>query len=262
MHQYFIKDQNQILEPGHRVYLNQADSHHLINVLRARHNKQLLVVHNHKKYLAKYIEKQNDLALLEVSYEVSDKQSQTELPVEVVVACGLSKNDKIDTIVQKGTECGMSFFQPLALQRDVVKWDHSKAGKKIVRLQKIADSAAEQSKRLKQVKIKDLMNLKEFVAQYQDFDFKLVAFEEKAKDGEHHLLAKIMQKLIKNQKVVMLFGSEGGLDQEEVDFLIEHGFQACSLGPRILRAETAPIYLLSVISYVTEIEKEFENEVK
>ncbi|MCR8968677.1 16S rRNA (uracil(1498)-N(3))-methyltransferase [Facklamia sp. 7083-14-GEN3] len=257
MHQYFIDEPNQIVEIGKKVFLSQSDSHHLINVLRAKQGKELIVVHNQKKYLASYLKKDSDRALLEVISPLSEALSQTELPVEVVVACGLSKNDKIDSIVQKATECGMSSFQPLALKRDVVKWDQKKASKKSERLQKIADSAAEQSKRLKKVDVKQLLYLKEFVNQYRTYDIKLVAFEESAKEGQHHLLAKLLKNIEKNKKIVMVFGSEGGLDQEEVSFLVKNGFKTCSLGPRILRAETAPIYLLSVISYVTEIEREF-----
>ncbi|MGF3072678.1 RsmE family RNA methyltransferase [Facklamia sp. P12934] len=257
MHQYFIDDSNQIVEIGKKVVLNPSDSHHLVNVLRAKQGKELIVVYDQKKYLASYLKKKNDYALLEIMSPLSETLSQTELPVEVVVACGLSKNDKMDSIVQKATECGMSSFQPLALKRDVVKWDRKKAGKKVERLQKIADSAAEQSKRLKKVEVKQLLNLKDFVNQYRTHDIKLVAFEESAKEGQHHLLAKILKNIEKNKKIVMVFGSEGGLEQQEVSFLVENGFEICSLGPRILRAETAPIYLLSVLSYVTEIEREF-----
>lgn len=256
MQQYFLDASYTDLTVGQLVFLNGEDSHHLLTVLRSRLGKEVYLVAGDQKFLARLQSNQENRAGLELISILDKSLTQTELPVEVTIACGLSKNDKLETIVQKGTECGMSVFQPLALKRDVVKWEAKKAAGKIERLEKIAKAAAEQSKRLVQPEILPLISLEQLVSQSVNFDHKLIAYEEEAKSGQHGQLAETISQLEPGQGLLIVFGSEGGLALEEVDYLITHGFRTCSLGPRILRAETAPIYALSIVSYVTEIQKE------
>ena len=100
------------------------------------------------------------------------------------------------------------------------------------------------------------LSLAQLLAKSADYDACLVAYEEDAKQGEHSRLRQACQTL-KGQagaKVLVVFGSEGGLTPEEVSQLCEAGFQTVALGPRILRAETAPIYFLSALSYALELE--------
>ena len=170
----------------------------------------------------------------------------------MTIACGLSKNDKLDTIVQKGTECGMASFQPLSLSRDVVRWKDGKSIQKIDRLQKIAQAASQQSKRLVVPRVSSLKTLDQWLQSVDDYDLKLVAYEEEAKQTTSYSLRQALSLGQKGQKIVIVFGSEGGLTQEEVDQLRAKGFITCSLGRRILRAETAPIYALAAISYQFE----------
>lgn len=266
MQQYFLENKNKSLNIGQKVELNQADSHHLLNVLRAGPGFKIVLVYQESKYLASMISSNNGTASFELLEKLPPSLSQTELPVDVTIACGLSKNDKIDQIVQKATETGMTSFQPLALNRDVVKWEGKKAAGKICRLQKISQAAAEQSKRLIVPAVHPLLNLKDFIRKYTDYEHKWIAYEEVAKEGEHRQLAESLKQVKAGDRIVIVFGSEGGLTEKEVSQLTEKGFQSCSLGPRILRAETAPVYVLSIISYKTELldftKKEKVNGIK
>ena len=255
--QHYFLNRSQV-EIGEHVRLNQEDSHHFLRVLRAQLGDQVtLATTDGLSYLAELTDSQADEARLIILRIEKENVHSVELPVNVTIACGLSKNDKIEMIVQKATECGMSEFMPLALKRDVVKWVGKKADAKIDRLGKIAKGAAEQSHRLVVPKITSLHNLEQLLEASSAYDVKLIAYEETAKEGEHSQLAKVLQSLpTKESKpsILIVFGSEGGLEKSEVLRLEEAGFVACSLGPRILRAETAPIYFLSALSFALELD--------
>ncbi|WP_124058820.1 16S rRNA (uracil(1498)-N(3))-methyltransferase [Vaginisenegalia massiliensis] len=250
MQRYFVKE---ALNQGQEVNLMAEDSHHLLRVMRAQHGQEVYVVDGQGQvWLGQVLspDKQASHARIEVVQPIA---SQVELPVEITLACGLSKNDKLEWIVQKATECGMTEFIPLALKRDVVKWQEFKAQQKVDRLQKIAKEAAEQAHRTFIPHIHSLSNMTELLEQVANFDVLLVAYEETAKAGNHTQLKQTLSNLTAGQRILVVFGSEGGLEFEEVDQLLASGFKAMSLGPRILRAETAPIYFLSAASYVLEL---------
>ncbi|MRI80691.1 16S rRNA (uracil(1498)-N(3))-methyltransferase [Aerococcaceae bacterium DSM 109653] len=252
MQQYFIDKLEVSLKE--RVPLSELDSHHFLNVMRAKIGTEIKVVDRKGfAYVAQLVEINEQIALLEIVR--SDETISIELPVNVTIACGLSKNDKVDTIVQKATECGMNEFIPLALKRDVVKWTGNKVKAKVDRLAKISKAAAEQSHRLVVPEVSDLQTLDQLIKTADSFDVKLIAYEETAKEGLHSQLAEVFRQLEPSQKVLMVFGSEGGLESKEVEKLEAAGFLACSLGPRILRAETAPIYFLSALSFALELGK-------
>ena len=250
MQRYFIEGGG--YRVGDTVALNSEDSYHLIKVMRAKVETEIwLVDEQQQAYSAKVVQAEGKAAFCQIMTLVD--QTQRELPLEVTIACGLSKNDKLDFIVQKATECGMATFMPLSLTRDVVKWEAKKASQRTERLQKIAKEAAEQSHRVRIPTIEPLQNLTAFCQRVKDDDLKLIAYEETAKAGEHTQLAHILATNPVGKRLVVVFGSEGGLSEGEVEQLEQAGFVRCSLGPRILRAETAPIYLLSAVSYALEL---------
>ena len=247
MQQYFYSD---ILHIGDFFQLNDDDLHHMINVMRLKNHDVIHVVdsehHTYHCQLHSISDKEWKLEVLEqVHFE-------RELPVKVIVACGLSKNDKLDWIVQKATETGMMEFIPLVLRRDVVKWEPKKAQKRVERLQKIAKEAAQQSKREVIPYVHNLMTLQEMVEMIQT-DHRWVMYEDTAKSGQHGALKKAFHSVRPTDTIIAVFGSEGGFDPSEIQYLGEQDYLSCSLGPRILRAETAPIYLLSALSYHLEL---------
>ncbi|MBG9980144.1 16S rRNA (uracil(1498)-N(3))-methyltransferase [Facklamia sp. DSM 111018] len=259
MQQYFIQKKNSDLVVGEYVKLSHEDSHHLLNVMRGQNGQTVQIVCNGQHFLANLVDTVEGYAVLKVFEKSSYDANQIELPVQVTIACGLSKNEKIEMIVQKATECGMAYFQPLSLTRDVVKWDSKKAQQKQNRLQKIAHSAAEQSKRALVPEILSIKTLKELLDSSLKYQHKWLAYEEIAKQGNHHYFANLLSQTEMGEEILFVFGSEGGLSEKEVAAFKAAGFKLCSLGPRILRAETAPIYALSAISYALEINFQEEN---
>lgn len=190
---------------------------------------------------------------LVIANVVKWEDGNTELPVSVSIASGLPKGDKLEWIIQKGTELGAREFVPFLAARSIVKWDEKKADKKLERWQKIAKEAAEQSYRSIIPNVVSPVNFKVLIEKAKEFDVKLVAYEEEAKDGESAVLAKTLGEMKEGQSLLIVFGPEGGLAAEEVSLLKENGFSVCGLGPRILRTETAPLYFLAAVSYQLEL---------
>ena len=190
----------------------------------------------------------------EVKGDVVEYLTQnTELPVKVTVAQGLPKGDKLELIVQKGTELGAFAFLPFQASRSIVKWDEKKSEKKRERLEKIAKEAAEQSYRNIVPKVYSKLSFQQLLKEAENHDIKIVAFEENAKAGEFNNLATSLQKAEVASSIFVLIGPEGGLTHEEVLELEQAGFIPCSFGPRILRTETAALYFLSAVSYHFEM---------
>ena len=247
MQRYFVK--GNVSETSHSLQFSKDQVHQLKKVMRVRAGEKFEIVDD-----------ASQLAIVEVTelepFEVKVVElleQKVELPVSVTIAVGLSKGDKLDWIVQKATELGVSEIIPLSMTRNVVKWMGDKANKKIERLQKIAEEASEQSHRLKVPRVTSVMTLKELANYTSDFEQKLIAYEESAKVGESLQLVKSLQSLQENVRVIFVFGPEGGIEEQEVKLLEQSGYLPCSLGPRILRAETAPLYALAAVSYQCEL---------
>lgn len=180
-------------------------------------------------------------------------KENTELPIKVTIAQGLPKGDKLELIVQKGTELGANQFIPFQATRSIVKWDEKKSQKKQERLGKIAKEAAEQSYRNIVPKVMSHLSFQQLVTVSEGFDIKIVAYEEQAKLGEMKNLATTLQNTKEGSTILVVIGPEGGLTTKEVKALEQAGFISCSFGPRILRTETAALYFLAAVSYHFEM---------
>ncbi|MEH6946696.1 16S rRNA (uracil(1498)-N(3))-methyltransferase [Bacillus sp. JJ634] len=248
MQRYFLENK-QVNEQN--IMITGDDYHHITRVMRMEPGAEIIVVNKDgQTAIAEISEITNDAV---VGAVIEWKNEEKELPIHVTIASGLPKGDKLDYIVQKGTELGALEFIPFIAARSVVKWDSKKASKKIERLQKIAKEAAEQSHRSVLPAVKEQMTVSQLIQYAKNFDYKLIAFEEEAKRGETARLAKVLTEAKRGQSILFVFGPEGGLTTEEVEKLSEAGFAACGLGPRILRTETAPLYALAAVSYHVEL---------
>ena len=120
-------------------------------------------------------------------------------------------------------------------------------------MEKVALGAAEQSRRQLIPKIQLFDQFSRLTEQFSDFDQVLVAYEESAKMGETSMFKQALTELSANQKVLIIFGPEGGISPDEIAKFENLGAKMIGLGPRILRAETAPLYALSSISAYFEL---------
>lgn len=233
------------------IQITGADFHHMTRVMRMSIADQLIAVKpDGEAALAEIVDVTSEAVRATV---VEWLKEDKELPIKLAIASGLPKGDKLEVIVQKGTEMGAHEFIPFIAARSVVKWDEKKAGKKIERLQKIAKEAAEQSHRTVLPHVTEPLNLGSLIKHADEYDVKMVAFEESAKQGEKGALVSALQNMKTGQSMLFVFGPEGGLTEREVTQLTEAGFTLCGLGPRILRTETAPLYALAAVSYQLEL---------
>ncbi|TYR82359.1 16S rRNA (uracil(1498)-N(3))-methyltransferase [Priestia megaterium] len=248
MQRYFLPNDQ---FDDNKVKINQDDAHHMIRVMRMTVGNRIICCNENGQAALCEIE---NISANEVEASIIEWISEKkELPVSVTIVNGLPKGDKLELIIQKGTELGASKFIPFIAARSVVKWDAKKGAKKLERWNKIAKEAAEQSHRTIVPVVHTPVSLKQLAELEKEYTYKIVAYEEEAKQGETSNLHRNLSSLQAGDSILVVVGPEGGLTEQEVSFLHEHGFTMCGFGPRILRAETAPMYVLSAISYQTEL---------
>lgn len=247
MQRYFIDGQ----ESKDQFIISGDDYHHIVRVMRMKAGDQIIcVLPEGKSAICLIAEITDEMVVANV---VKWEEGTSELPVHIVIASGLPKGDKLELIIQKGTELGAYEFVPFTASRSVVKWDGKKAAKKVERWQKIAKEAAEQSHRSRVPNVKEPVSVKELIKASSKYEHKLIAYEEEAREGEASVLSSALKKMQAGDSLLIVFGPEGGLTSEEVSLLAENGFVSCGLGPRILRTETAPLYALAAVSYHFEL---------
>ena len=233
-----------------RFELDRDAEHHAIKVMRMREGEQLIIVHEGEAHICE-IELIGDSVIVR---KTGQTIASPEMPIHVTIACGLPKGDKLELIAQKGTELGMYSLVPFVAERSIVKWDDKKAKKNVERLQKIAQEAAEQSHRTHVPLVETPQSFKQLVASISSYDAVFIADEEDAKqEVRQRFVDKLKHfKELEGKSILCIFGPEGGISRKESDALLEVGAKTMSLGPRILRAETAPLYALAAISYEFE----------
>ena len=228
---------------GHKIknniILDEEDTYHLLKVMRARRGEEIEVVADDNVYLS-------EITSVKPLKIVSKKliKENNELPNYVVLIAALLKGDKMDFVLQKATELGVSEIVLMTSERTIVKVKGHKDDLKLGRYQKILKEAAQQCKRRKIPFIKRIIDFNQLDEAYADV--KLIAYE-----GARTSVATLNKKidsLKPKQKLAIVIGPEGGFSEGEIAFAKHNGFTPVGLGNRILRAETASIYALSVIA--------------
>ena len=247
MQKFFVKA-NQI--EGNIITIINQDVNHIKNVLRMRKDEKLEigVPELEKNFLCKIDELQNDNIKCKIIKEFEENK---ESNIKVSIFQGLPKSDKMEWIIQKSVELGVHEIIPTQMKRSVVKLTDKDKIKKLERWQKISEVAAKQCKRDYIPNIKEVTILKDIEKMYNDYDILLVAYEEEKENSLKDELKKI-NKDIEEIKIAIVVGPEGGLEQEEVEFLKTLGAHIVSLGKRILRTETVCLQVLSNIMYELE----------
>ncbi len=181
----------------------------------------------------------------DVTVQIMDSTVCEQEPgVRVSLYIALMKGDKIDDVVQKAVELGVYEITPFLSARCISRPDDKSMRKKIARWQKIADNAASQSRRGIIPRINPCISLRDIPKAVGNTDRAIVFYEcggmklKELIEGEEKCLA-------------LITGAEGGFEQEEIDFLNDHGVQTATLGKRILRAQTAPIAALCAAMLLT-----------
>ena len=238
MYHFFVSEE-QI--NGENAYIEGSDVNHIVNVLRMKPGEELLIsVKGDWDYLCKIVDIETD----RVNLKVLESMEQRELPVNITLLQGIPKSDKLEMIIQKAVELGVSEIIPVKTKRVVVKIDEKKADTKVNRWNAIAESAAKQSKRSIIPKVYEPMSIDNALEIVKDFGVKLIPYENA--DGIDKT-RKILDSMDKTKNIAVFIGPEGGFEEAEVERIKNSGFEVITLGKRILRTETAGLALLSNI---------------
>lgn len=224
------------------------DVFHIKNVMRQKVGDKFIVSDSKDEFLASIVRIDKDIIYFE-KLEAIDNLSQ--LPFYVDIFQGYPKGDKLDDICKHSTELGVNKVFAVNMKRSIVKIDPKKIETKCIRFEKIMKEASEQSHRKTLSHFGGIIDLKKI--DFSMYDYKILAFEESAKEGEKSNFKDIIKNAEKGSRIAILIGPEGGIDNNEVEYLNNLGFINCALGPRILRTETASMYALSAISYESEL---------
>ena len=226
-----------------QAVLQDDDVFHLTRVMRAKVGEQIEVVNDGVVYLCQ-ISRFKPLTI----DVIRRLRENNELPNKVVLVAALLKGEKMDLVLQKATELGVDEVVLLETSRTVVKFKKDDRELKLERFNRILKEAAEQSKRNQSphlYRVIDFNGLHDIEA-----DVKMVAYEEEA--GPTTSFNKIVESIKPEQTIAILIGPEGGFSDHEILLATKQGFRKVSLGRRILRAETATFYALSVIANYLE----------
>lgn len=226
---------------GDFIKVNSEESNHIMNALRHKIGDEIVVSNEDDK---EYITEISDYSEGIITLKIKDIIPLQKSELEIILYQGLCKGDKMDFIIQKATEIGISSIIPIETMRTIVKLDLGKSGKKTERWQKIAAEAAKQSNAPFIPKIGSVTNIKEMINSLEK-DVKYILFWEEEKNLKlREALNKISEK-----RIAMIIGPEGGFDEKEVSLLKEKGVISVSLGEKILRTETAAIAASTCIMY-------------
>ena len=215
--------------------------HHLRDVLRIKPLELVAVFDN---FGNEYITVVNEIGNEAVKLEIKEKRSPKDLGVSVTVACAIPKKVKMDDIVDKLTQLGIDCIIPLETERVIVRLDKQKKIERFQRWNKIALSAAKQSQRSRLAVIKPISTLKDVFSFANEFDLKLIPTLEGSRKS---LKEALNQECKKIKKIIVLIGPEGDFTPLEIDLAKKAGFLLVSLGPHVLRVDTAAIAVVSFI---------------
>lgn len=240
MHKFFV-DKKDISEGF--AYIKNEDVKHIYKVLRLKVGETIAV---NDLQGSEYLGKITDISKTEVAVKLMEKLAvNNESPVNIYLFQGLPKSSKMDLIVQKATELGVKEITPVVTERVVVKTELNEF-KKVDRWNRIALEACKQSKRSLIPAINIPIEFEELLSKLRTMDLIVVPYENEEGYGIKNLVKKIAGHI---NEIAVVIGPEGGFEEEEIETLKNIGANIVTLGPRILRTETAGFVCTSILLY-------------
>jgi len=236
MQRYFVNNKE-----NDYLILEQTDVHHIKNVMRRKVGDLIECIYEQKLYICEI----EDITSKKVKI-IEEKNTDNESNCDVTIAIALVKEQKMDLILQKLTELGVNRIIPVAMERSIVKLDNKRFLKKKERWEKICKEASEQSKRNKIPEITNIHTINQL---------KELSFEQKficSTRNPENLVNNYLQKQSLYATMIFVIGPEGGIAPKEENQLESFGYIPISLGNRIMRVETAAIYIASIINFCSQ----------
>jgi len=240
---FFISPRN-IDEKNKAIVISGKEARHITKSLRHRENEEILLSDGiEKKYVAKIKNIENELIECSIIYTIED--SKNDLPVKIILAQAILKKNKMEWVIQKATELGISEIIPFTSSRTIPLIQEKREDKKMERWQKIAIEASKQSERIRVPRIHTIIHYNELLKETEKHDFSLIFWE----DEKHNTIKKVLNKKQKTNKIIYIIGPEGGFSLEEISLAKNRDISLVSLGKYVVRSETAAIFALSIFNY-------------
>ena len=221
----------------------REDAHHILHVLRMGIGDTITLCDGEgTDYICQIEEIEGDTLLCRAN---ARRTAETEPEMEITLFQGIPKGDKMEWIIEKGVETGLSRIVPVQMARSVSHIEGKKAGNKVQRWNKISRSAAKQSQRGRIPQVEAPIRLTQCLERLKEYDMVLVFYEEERRNS----LRRILQTASRPRKAAILIGPEGGLEPDEVRAFVGAGAKVAGLGPRILRTETAGPIATALLLY-------------
>lgn len=216
------------------LYLNEEDIHHIKNVMRMKENDLIEVVYNEEAFKCKL---NKDYKTCEIVENMQEKNNTLNVNLLVPIL----PEEKMSFIIEKATELGVKEITPVNMQRCKFKINKEKETKKVLRWKKIAKEASEQCKRLNIPIINNIINLNDV----KNSDVNILC----STDNKNvKYIKEVLNNVKENDIIQVVFGPEGGFTPEEEKILENKKFTKTTFGSRILRTETVPVYILSILN--------------
>ena len=241
MYKFFIS-QKQI--DGETATITGEDVNHIVNVLRLKQPDKIILCNKDegKSYISEIMQIEKSYIICKILEMVSET---TESNVNIDLFQGLPKSDKMEYIIQKCVEIGVSRIVPVITERAVVKIEKgAKEDKKIERWLKISESAAKQSGRGIIPIVERPVKLSEAIKEAALLENAVIPYENEEKTGLKEFI-----KSAKKGSIGIFIGPEGGFDSSEIEMAVKSGIIPVTLGKRILRTETAGLVTAAIILY-------------
>ena len=242
MQKYFVNPDN-FYNNFQEVIIDKGDSLHIVKVMRMRIGDEVLVSDNTDSYLAKIKVLDPNGVVLEI---VEKLENNPELNVKVTIAQGVVRKNKMEEVISKITALGAYKYIPVNMERSEIKIKEEKYERQL----SIIKEASEQSMRNKLMELSSALSFKELLKEKDNYDVCLFASTKATVDNPNF---KEVLRNKNNKSILVVVGPEGGISPKEEDLMEKAGFLPISLGPRILRTELAPVYIMSAISYEIEL---------
>lgn len=244
MYHFFVTE-DQIGEET--VVIRGSDVNHIRNVLRMRQGEPLFISGGEGTgYECEICHIGTDQVMARI---LSRSDRTGELPARLHLFQGLPKGDKMELVIQKAVELGVSEVVPVITRRTIVKLDKKKEEAKTARWNAVAESAAKQSGRGVIPVVRGVLSFKEALAYAGPFPVKIVAYE---RAEGMKTLREQLGRIRPGMDAGIFIGPEGGFEEDEISGAESAGAVPVSLGRRILRTETAGLMVLSVAGYLLE----------
>ena len=241
MHRFYISPETWNIDA---LALDEGETHHAVDVLRMNAGDKAVV------FNGRGAEATVEIASIQKKSVVLRKLHQAKSPpmsCEITLAQAVPKGKNMDLIVQKAVELGVSAICPLISERTVIQVEEEDAGRKQQKWQGVAIEAAKQCGQNWLPMVHPPRSPKEFFSKPVRHDLMLIASLQPDAMHLKKLLAELGEK--KPKSVLILIGPEGDFTPAEIGLAKSHGCRPITLGPIVLRTETAAIYCLSVLSY-------------